>query len=149
MTDRLRDLADSLAAKPEPKPAKNRQSTKFDIALIEETLLQLLNASESDSVRIAAAKVLLERKGALKKDEHDAQMREAIERDAEEREAAIAEAQALLAEFAFAKSASLDQPGAVDQDRAAATADAEQQDVAVADLVDTGGAGLGQDQMRR
>lgn len=70
------------------------------------TLLHLMRGSESDSARIAAAKILLERL-APKTDEETAR------REKEEREAAFTEARILLAEFAALKSATL-QPAAAE-----------------------------------
>jgi len=87
------------------------------------TLLELMQASESDTARIAAAKILLERI-APKADE------EARQREAEERDCALSEARGLLAEFAAAKLAGLCQPGEMDQDGAAATTDAAEPDAA-------------------
>lgn len=77
-----------------------------DAAKILEALLDLLHHSESDSARIAAAKILLERMAPAEDDEHQ-------RREAEERDAAIAEARCLLAEFAAAKSAGLYEPAAL------------------------------------
>lgn len=81
------------------------------------TLLALMQDSDSDSVRIAAAKVLLERLSP--KEEDDIRQREA-----EERQAAIAEARCLLAELAAARIDGLYVTPALDGDSAAGTIDA-------------------------
>ncbi len=65
------------------------------------TLHDLMQGSESDTARIQAAKILLERL-APKEDE------EARKREAEERGAALAEARSLLAEFAALRLADLE-----------------------------------------
>ena len=78
------------------------------------TLHDLMQSSESDTARIQAAKILLER--LAPKDDDEAQKREA-----EERDIALAEARGLLAEFAALKLAGLCQPGAVDHAGASAT----------------------------
>jgi hypothetical protein len=72
------------------------------------TLHELMQASASDTARIQAAKILLERLAPKEDDE-------ATKRAAEERDIALAEARGLLAEFAALKLAMLRQPGAVDQ----------------------------------
>ncbi|MDR3450749.1 MAG: hypothetical protein P4M15_13570 [Alphaproteobacteria bacterium] len=98
------------------------------------TLRELMAASESDTARIQAAKILLER-SAPKEDD------EARRREAEEREFALAEARGLLAEFAALKLAGLCEPGAMDQ------AGAPEPDHAiggVAHLAADGGQGLGE-----
>ncbi|MDX2027687.1 MAG: hypothetical protein SFW62_03525 [Alphaproteobacteria bacterium] len=79
-----------------------------DAAKILEALIDLVHHSESDSARIAAAKILLERMAPEEDDE-------ARRREAEERDAAIAEARCLLAESAAAKSTEFYQPTALDQ----------------------------------
>ena len=81
------------------------------------TLHDLMQASGSDTARIQAAKILLERLAPKEDDE-------ARKREAEEREAALAEARGLLAEFAALRLASLCQPGAVDASGEAAPDDA-------------------------
>jgi hypothetical protein len=73
-----------------------------------ETLQGLMKASESDTARIQAAKILLERLAPKKDDE--AQKHEAAERDA-----ALTEARGLLAEFAALKLAVLRQQAALAQ----------------------------------
>lgn len=77
------------------------------------TLHELMQASGSDTARIAAAKILLERLSPKEDDE-------ARKREAEERETAVAEAKGLLAEFAALRLASLCQPSALDAPSAAA-----------------------------
>ena len=71
------------------------------------TLHDLMQASGSDTARIQAAKILLERLAPKEDDE-------ARKREAEEREAALAEARGLLAEFAALRLAGLCQQGEVD-----------------------------------
>ena len=71
------------------------------------TLHELMQGSGSDTARIAAAKILLERLSPKEDDE-------AQKREAEEREVALAEARGLLAEFAALRLASLCEPCAVD-----------------------------------
>ena len=72
------------------------------------TLHDLMQGSESDTARIAAAKILLERLSPKEDDETN-------KRAAEERDCALAEARGLLAEFAALKLAGLCEPGALDQ----------------------------------
>ncbi len=79
--------------------------------------LLLMDEDATDSSRVAAAKVLLERMSPV--EDEDAKRREA-----EERHDALAEARCLLAEFAFAKSAGFLEPPALDQNRAAESTDA-------------------------
>ncbi|MBV8061574.1 MAG: hypothetical protein JO126_04520 [Alphaproteobacteria bacterium] len=81
------------------------------------TLLALMQDSESDSVRIAAAKVLLERLSPKEDDE-------IRQREAEERQAAIGEARCLLAELAVARTHELYSAPAMDGDGAAGAIDA-------------------------
>ena len=77
------------------------------------TLHELMQDSESDTARIQAARILLER--LAPKEDDDAARRDALERDA-----AFAEARGLLAEFAALKLASFREPGALAQTGAAA-----------------------------
>ena len=78
------------------------------------TLHELMQASESDTARIQAAKILLER--LAPKEDDDAKKREA-----EERDVALVQARGLLAEFAALKLASLREPDKLDQASAPAT----------------------------
>ena len=73
------------------------------------TLRAVMESSESDSARIQAAKLLLER--FMPKEDDD----EVKKQEAEERDAALAEAHGLLAEFAVAKLAGLRKADGVDQ----------------------------------
>ncbi len=82
-----------------------------------ETLREIMLSAESDTARLNAAKILLERL-APKEDE------EARTREAEERETALAEARGFLAAFAALKLAGVREPGAVDPAGAAPAADA-------------------------
>lgn len=77
-----------------------------------------MQASESDTARIQAAKILLERLAPKEDDE-------AKKHEAEERDRALAEARGLLAEFAALKLASLRQPDTLDQASEAATDNAD------------------------
>ena len=84
--------------------------TKDEILQAEDvltTLRDLMQASESDTARIAAAKILLERLAPKQDDE-------AQKHEAEERDRALAEARGLLAEFAALKLAVFREPGAMD-----------------------------------
>jgi len=73
------------------------------------TLRGVMESSESDSARIQAAKILLER--LRPKEDNDELKRQ----EAEERDAALAEAHGLLAEFAAIKLASLHKADDLDQ----------------------------------
>jgi hypothetical protein len=75
---------------------------------------ELMQASESDTARIQAAKILLER--IAPKEDDEAKRNEAVERDA-----ALAEARGLLAEFAALKLANFRLSRALDQAGEAAT----------------------------
>lgn len=87
-------------------------------ALVLRILLDLMQASESDTARIQAAKILLERMSPSQDDD-------ARRREEDERNTAVAEARCLLAELAaelaVAKSAGLHEPPALDQDRTIGT----------------------------
>ena len=72
------------------------------------TLSELMQGSESDTARIQAAKILLQRLAPKEDDE-------AKKHEAEERDVALAQARGLLAEFAALKLASLREPCHVDQ----------------------------------
>lgn len=91
-------------------------------------LLELMRQSDSDSVRVAAAKALMDSKL-----HHDAGEDEAEQREEEEREAALAEASKILAEFAETKIALA---AAISRTPADACADV----VSSSGAVDTGGA---------
>ena len=78
------------------------------------TLRDLMQSSESDTARISAAKILLERLAPKEDDE-------AKKREAEERDVALAQARGLLAEFAALKLAGLREPGKLDPAGAAPT----------------------------
>lgn len=82
-----------------------------------ETLREIMLCAESETARLNAAKVLLERLAPKEDDESK-------KREAEEREAALAEARGFLAEFAALRLASLHEPRAVDQPGEAAATDA-------------------------
>lgn len=82
------------------------------------TLQELMLGSESDTARIAAAKILLERLAPKTDDE-------TTRREKEEREAAICEAKILLAEFTAAKLTGLHQPDALAAAGTAATDNAD------------------------
>ncbi|MDD3029967.1 MAG: hypothetical protein PHS57_06790 [Alphaproteobacteria bacterium] len=100
-----------------------------------ETLRELMLASDSDTARIQAAKILLERLAPKEDDE-------AKKREAEEREAALAQASGLLAEFAALKLASFRLTRELDRLRAAGAADAAGD---VAGMAGHGGPGVGED----
>lgn len=85
------------------------------------TLRDLMQASESDTARIQAAKILLERLAPKTDDE-------AKKREAEERDVALAQARGLLAEFAALKLAGFRQPRALDQTGSAAADNAAAED---------------------
>jgi hypothetical protein len=100
------------------------------------TLHELMNASESDTARIQAAKILLERIAPKKDDE--AQKHEAAERDA-----ALTEARGLLTEFARYKYAFHRLQNALAQASKAGTDNAAGQ---LANLVNSGWAWLGENE---
>jgi hypothetical protein len=102
------------------------------------TLSDVLLSSDSDTARIAAAKVLLERLSPKEDDE-------AKKHEADERDAALAQARGLLAEFAALKLAVFRQQGELDSAGPPATDHAAGQ---LADMADHGGQGLGQDTVR-
>ncbi len=81
------------------------------------TLRDMMQGSESETARIQAAKILLERL-APRQDEEERR------REQEERDHALAEARGLLAEFAALRLAGVCQPGEMDQTGAAEPADA-------------------------
>jgi len=83
-------------------------SETFQAATVLTTLREVMQSSESDTARIQAAKILLERLAPKEDDE-------ARKREAEERAAALDEARGLLAEFAAVKLAGFCQPDALDQ----------------------------------
>ncbi|MER2519744.1 MAG: hypothetical protein ABTQ34_03530 [Bdellovibrionales bacterium] len=97
--------------------ASSSASFNPELAQVLDTLRELMLGSGSDTARIAAAKILLERI-ASPEDE------EARRREDEERQAALTEAYGLLAELAVAQSAGVHEPGALAQDRAAFATDA-------------------------
>ena len=78
------------------------------------TLHDVLQSSESDTARIQAAKILLERLAPKEDDE-------ARKREAEERDTALATARGLLAEFAALKLAMLCDPRPMDSASTTAT----------------------------
>jgi hypothetical protein len=82
-----------------------------------ETLGAVMQSSESDTARIQAAKILLERLAPKEDDE-------AHKREAEERAAALDEARGLLAEFGALRLAILCEPDALAEASAAAPSDA-------------------------
>jgi hypothetical protein len=81
------------------------------------TLHELMSSSGSDTARIQAAKILLERLSPRESDE-------ATKREQEEFEQALGEARGLLAEFAALKLAGLCQPVEMDQTGASEPTDA-------------------------
>jgi hypothetical protein len=103
--------------------ATEAEAAVLDAAMIgqvvEGMMLRLMNGSESDSARIQAAKLLLERIGNVTREDDEAQRREA-----EEREAAIAEARGILAEIAAARLAGVSEPPALADDGASGATDA-------------------------
>ena len=105
-------LLNSLKAKAD-KAAMPNPSETVDAAQVIAMLYDTMMASESDTARIQAAKVLLERIAPIEDDD-------ARRREAEERAAAIADARCLLAELAVAKSAGLFEPPPLDQGSAPA-----------------------------
>jgi hypothetical protein len=91
-----------------PQKKKSASFAAEVAAEVQVVLLELMKDSESDSVRVAAAKALMDR---VKADEEE--IDDVGRREAEERVAAIAEARALLDELAVAKSCSLCEPSAM------------------------------------
>ncbi|MCL2469817.1 MAG: hypothetical protein FWF24_06280 [Alphaproteobacteria bacterium] len=78
-------------------------------------LTELMESAESDSVRIAAAKALMERVTKTTQDEEQSQ-----DNEQQERQQAIIEARTLLAELAFNKSSGFPRAPALDQSGKAA-----------------------------
>lgn len=101
-----------------PHRPRARKKVPAPTEHIEEILLHLLNHEESGTVRIAAAKVLLDRVNANSKEDNDAKRREQ-----DERAAALSDAQSILAEFAAARTASLSIPAALDTNSTGGTVD--------------------------
>jgi hypothetical protein len=89
-----------------------------------EILLELMRDDLSGSVRLGAIRELRELL-ALKDRMTAAAGRDGQRNELEERAAAIADARAILAEFAEAKAGSVARAGEVDQDGAAGAADSE------------------------
>jgi hypothetical protein len=92
------------------KPEKTGRCPPKIEAQVQAVLLELMRASESDSVRVAAAKALID-----KIRQNDPEADDVKQREDEERAAAIVEARALLGELAEAKSRGLCEPRALDQ----------------------------------
>lgn len=88
-------------------------------ARVRAVLMELMCESESDSVRVAAAKALLDK---ILKDEEEGEG--AQRHEDQEHAAALAEARALLSELADAKSGGVGEPGAVDPKRSPRATDA-------------------------
>ncbi|MDX9690365.1 MAG: hypothetical protein RBT70_07890 [Alphaproteobacteria bacterium] len=103
------------------KTLKRRLTPKQIEKQVREVLIALLDESESDSVRVAAAKALMDRldkteasKNKRKGKEGDEADDDNRHRDEEESAAALAEACALLADIAAAKSGGAAGAAAVD-----------------------------------
>lgn len=102
---------------PEPSVKTRKHSKTSQTREVEEqvraTLLQLMSASDSDSVRVSAARTLMDKLIVDKRGEDDARQHED-----DERAAAIIEARALLAELAERISGGAGEPVAMAGDSA-------------------------------
>ncbi len=132
------------------KPVKKNKKPENPTHLVEETLLQLISEGTSDAARVSAAKALMN----LVKYMNEQNDRTSKRHNDPERDAAIAEARALLAQFAALKlgrsaSASvvgMEQQGKVDIALEDGATDSGGQ---LENMADTGRARLGKDQDRR
>lgn len=101
-------MSPPLPSSSQKKKPKGKRASDIE-EQVRETLLQLMCESESDSVRVAAAKALMDK---LLQGEQEVD--EARKNEEDERAAAISEARALLAELAEAKSGGVREPHPVD-----------------------------------
>lgn len=106
-------------------------------ARVQAVLLELMAESESDAVRVSAAKTLLDKLKLYEKDDDTKEGSKA----SNGRESAVKEAAILLEQLAAAKSGGFSLSVAVDQDSAGGAADAAGE---LADLADHGRARLGE-----
>ena len=124
------------------KKKKKVSSPKKGVRDVEEkvraTLLGLMSESDSDSVRVAAAKALMD-----KMLQSDLEADDGRRHEEEERAAAVAEARGILAELAEAKSRGVCGPVAVDTGGSGESVDSG--GIALAGLVDPCGARVGED----
>ena len=131
------ELLDKVRGAPAGRKRKKKAVAGVVEAQVRATLLHLMSASGSDSVRVAAAKALMDKLLQTDQEGDDARQHEN-----EERAAAIDEARALLAELAEIKSGGVCEPRAVVEDGPLQPADSGG---GVAGLVDSGGARVGED----